>query len=1284
MSDRLTTIIKKDNFKPKKNTLYRKCKYSDLDPEKLCIRYTYPYKKAGELKKGNAFIQSKNKLKLYNYCKNNLTEYYELLRSNIKAHFDVDKYLDLKKWKEPKHIFNEEKKILKKTVIDLIEVFESHCNEKIKTDDIKILRSSRKVKKNGIDKYKISFHIIGPNNLLFKSNNKINVLNEGKYKINSSPHLLALALVNKNEKFYGEMIDMNVYKSKQDMRMIYSTKGDGTCKLIPVDTDLNILDIPKEKYSDYIISYSSKNAKIKIFSDDNLNIYRSIQNKKTDEKNKKVIENGNYLKMHNNVDITTIGQLVSKKVKLYGNYKNFNKERNCFYFKKNKRCCISGRKECISDYCALVDGYKQVKLICMSKKCGKKGAFRNLGHINDQEAEFQNVIKTKVKFLLEMDKKTKKLILDFRETDDKKSDHYKIKKILNLFTEIENNQVLLIKSGVGSGKTALTELILKKLMDSIFKLLEKVLKNIKTKKDIRILFISYRRSLANYLTNKFKEYGFELYSDLQKNNKKFNSVNRLVVQLESLHKIFENSEEIDTYDIIIVDEIESLCAQINAPTVKYKEQTFKQMYSLFKASKKIIALDADISHRTKELFFDFNCLMIHNEYFTIKRKIEILWKPKYKIAVALREKQIIQDLSNGKKILIIDMSVNHVMALHTSLELQFPNKKGLDLTSRSDDKKLKLKTNEFKKYDWLIYTSILEAGVDINFNYYYRIYFFINGGGTHQRGSHQMVGRCRTVQNTTIRAVVNDKQLQRYSRAPLFSYSEIEKYFKYLKVFYKHHYKTIENKASSNSLFQKINDFNQTLQKTEIIDKKNRKIQYSYKMSKYNKITLHNLIEDFNKSSDVFLSKFYSDYDKWGMPVVDIYTTVDEEITETEEPDFTNILNLLKPIETETETETKNNEKKKSRELTFKFKNDKELFLLNNMITEREMNEIEENIKLSAGTVTTEDKNNIIFFNKFNRSLGLRTNLPKYFKKQKSKKKGVTTVKISFREQVYENLIKSKSDTHCINLKNYIHLEQKFPIYNENELYKIKKNGGDQSISPNYKKFNAITFNKYKYIKDILRFFNIDDITKINKDSFNRNQMGELMEKILTESLYYKNFKNAKKMFGQNRSKFPKTFKAFNTQIRALLKKYGLELYNLNKTSYAKKANYKIKINVNVAIVLRWKHEAEQKMNGYLLIEQHIKNLTDQNQIYLLGSKFTKRAINGRFTKNKTIQTSFLKDEDDEYDEFETDIDEVQAIINNDEDIYKPIKKIKEKNEIDEANDIQAKFLLNDDDYSEF
>ena len=118
---------------------------------------------------------------------------------------------------------------------------------------------------------------------------------------------------------------------------------------------------------------------------------------------------------------------------------------------------------------------------------------------------------------------------------------------------------LIVRSRCGSGKTT----FLQRLVEA--------------RSPERVLFVTYRQTLARDIMRNFGKLGFKNYLDSYDDPSVWNSP-RLIVQLDSLMNIFERSDDVIRgegfhlrYDMIILDESESLLAHFDEQTMARKE-----------------------------------------------------------------------------------------------------------------------------------------------------------------------------------------------------------------------------------------------------------------------------------------------------------------------------------------------------------------------------------------------------------------------------------------------------------------------------------------------------------------------------------------------------------------------------------------------------------------------------------------------------------------------------------------------------------------------------------------
>ena len=121
-----------------------------------------------------------------------------------------------------------------------------------------------------------------------------------------------------------------------------------------------------------------------------------------------------------------------------------------------------------------------------------------------------------------------------------------------------SKKTLVVRSRNGSGKTTYLQRL------------------IKARNPQRVLFITYRQTLARDIMKNFGKLGFKNYLDSYDDPSVWNAP-RLIVQIDSLMQILNKNDgfiingKFKAYDMIILDESESLLAHIDETTMERKE-----------------------------------------------------------------------------------------------------------------------------------------------------------------------------------------------------------------------------------------------------------------------------------------------------------------------------------------------------------------------------------------------------------------------------------------------------------------------------------------------------------------------------------------------------------------------------------------------------------------------------------------------------------------------------------------------------------------------------------------
>lgn len=316
---------------------------------------------------------------------------------------------------------------------------------------------------------------------------------------------------------------------------------------------------------------------------------------------------------------------------------------------------------------------------------------------------------------------------------------------------------LMIRSSYGTGKTY------------AFK------KIIETFKPQKILFITYRQSLAHSLTLELKEkYNFNCYLD--KDVDILNS-DRLILQIDSIARImptynpFTNSTKWKSYDLIVLDEIEGLLNHLSFNNIK-QSVVFNVLQNTIANSKKILCLDGDMSDRSYDFIDRQNMTykIYNNTFQPIKKHFTFTHDKLF------MNESIEKDLSNNKKLVLVCMSKNESEYYRQIYEKRY---KVIIHNSIEKNKSLLLDVNKsWAGCDILIYSPTVESGVDFNIvNYFYKCYCFISSESTTYRALFQMLNRVRHYENNNILVYYNDadhSMALNDNSALLWTYSEIK------------------------------------------------------------------------------------------------------------------------------------------------------------------------------------------------------------------------------------------------------------------------------------------------------------------------------------------------------------------------------------------------------------------------------------------------------------------------------------------------------------------------------
>lgn len=430
----------------------------------------------------------------------------------------------------------------------------------------------------------------------------------------------------------------------------------------------------------------------------------------------------------------------------------------------------------------------------------------------DNPIEFNKIVKNKLKtkddkLLAETIEINKRYLLDLDDNLDK--DTILNNKIGEFFND-DNIKSFNLKAPYDTGKT---------------QLIKKLIVKYEPKK---ILWLSYRISLTNDIKGNFKDMGFKSYLDGHYD------AERLIIQLESLLKIDKNNNalfleddinEVPSFDLVIIDEVESVLSQFNSSTFKgYANESFKYLEEIINNSKKLITLDGDTSNRTYNFINSFggsiniiNNVKFNNKIFNVIDNNEIF------------RNEIYKSLDENKKIVVVCQPAKGAESLKMDLVARYPELVIMLYTSMTDDKikmELEYVNKEWIKADVLIYSPTVEAGVNFDVIHFDKIFGILSNGSTSQRSFLQMLSRVRKLTDNEI-IILNDKQ---------FTIRNIKNYVTY---------------EDAQQQMKEMNSFKMVTEYKTINNKRVKTINYD----NYTTNFIYNMVEDRNKKPFYFLNK---------------------------------------------------------------------------------------------------------------------------------------------------------------------------------------------------------------------------------------------------------------------------------------------------------------------------------------------------------------------------------------------------------------------------------------------
>ena len=187
-------------------------------------------------------------------------------------------------------------------------------------------------------------------------------------------------------------------------------------------------------------------------------------------------------------------------------------------------------------------------------------------------------------------------------------------------------------------------------------------------------------------------------------NGDYTTPNKLIIQVESLHKIAKYN-----YDCVIIDECETVLSLFSSSTLVHVQESWDVLTNCIKMCKWCVLADAFILQRS----LDFLVGLCGDEKITmiVNDKCYLQGRKCIQISQDNFNEHLIDNLNNGKRIVNISGSKADLQALYREIKYRCPEKITKMYDCNTDKTDLKNVNEAWKNHDFIGYTPVIQTGV---------------------------------------------------------------------------------------------------------------------------------------------------------------------------------------------------------------------------------------------------------------------------------------------------------------------------------------------------------------------------------------------------------------------------------------------------------------------------------------------------------------------------------------------------------------------------------------------
>lgn len=278
-----------------------------------------------------------------------------------------------------------------------------------------------------------------------------------------------------------------------------------------------------------------------------------------------------------------------------------------------------------------------------------------------------------------------------------------------------NGSLQIIQSEMGTGKTYQVRSLLQNYSTA------------------RVLIVCFRVELGRYMHSYLNDSGsdFVFYQDVSGTLMH----QKLICQVNSLHRVFGSQ-----YDILILDEVESIIAQISGVAATRRRMCWLVLEKLIRDTLNVLALDASITNRSLQTLR------------SIRQDVSVVsntFQSRSNISMFETENRaffgkLISCIEQKKPVAVTSTSAAVLQGLRQSLNTLYPTINVLLIWAECTECEREQYKNRLDEVDVFMYTATLQAGISIDIVRFAKLFVYITANGPSPAALHQMLARIRT------------------------------------------------------------------------------------------------------------------------------------------------------------------------------------------------------------------------------------------------------------------------------------------------------------------------------------------------------------------------------------------------------------------------------------------------------------------------------------------------------------------------------------------------------------